>query len=402
MNDSLRTYGQYRIVRILLGAYLLVHFLHLLPWGAEVFARGGAIAQARLSPLMGVLPNPLALSDAPWMVTLLLSAGVVGAIALIVGRASRIAAVLLACVLAWLYARNPLIANPSLPVVGWMLLFHACLPRPRTLEERAAWRVPQPMAVASWVLLAVAYTYSGYTKLLSPSWMSGDAIAYVLQNPLARDHVLRAWLADQEGLLRALTWGVLYLELAFAPLALSSRLRPWLWLGMLGAQFGFLTFLRFADLTFPMLLIHLLAFDPRWVRGSATQATLYYDGECGFCHRLVRLAALEDARGRIRFAPLQGRDAAGKSLALPAGGAGDSIVLLAVDGGVAMRSDAAIEILLRLGGLWTAIGAALIVVPRPLRDAAYGGVGRIRRVLSPKPETWCPMVPASVQARWLA
>lgn len=402
MNDSLRTYGQYRIVRILLGAYLLVHFLHLLPWGAEVFARGGTIAQARLSPLMGVLPNPLMLSDAPWMVTLLLSAGIAGAIALIAGRASRIAAMLVACVLAWLYARNPLIANPALPVVGWMLLFHACLPLPRTLEERAAWRVPPSMVVASWVLLAAAYTYSGYTKLLSPSWVSGDAIAYVLQNPLARDHVLRAWLADQEGLLRALTWGVLYLELAFAPLALSSRLRPWLWLGMLGAQFGFLIFLRFADLTFPMLLIHLLTFDPRWVRGSATQATLYYDGECGFCHRLVRLAALEDGRGLIRFAPLQGRDAAAKSLRLPMHGAGDSIVLLAADGNVAMRSDAAIEILLRLGGLWTVIGAVLILVPRLLRDAVYDGVGRVRRVLSPKPETWCPVLPASVQARWLA
>lgn len=402
MNDSLRTYGQYRLIRILLGVYLLAHFLHLLPWSAEVFAHGGAIARAELSPLMGVLPNPLAWSDAPWMATLLLCAGAAASVALMAGKASRIGAVLAACVLAWLYARNPLIANPSLPVVGWMLLFHACLPLPRTLEERAVWRVPQPMVVASWVLLAVAYTYSGYTKLLSPSWVSGDAIGYVLQNPLARDHGLREWLAGQEGLLRALTWGVLYLELAFAPLALSRRLRPWLWLGMLGAQFGFLTFLRFADLTFPMLLIHLLTFDPRWLPGRATQATLYYDGECGFCHRLVRLAALEDARGLIRFAPLQGRDAADKSLPVPTGSASDSIVLRAADGDVAIRSDAVIETMLRLGGLWTVCGAALVLVPHPLRDAGYNAIGRIRRALSPKPAALCPVLPASVRARWVA
>ena len=401
MDDSLRTYGQYRIVRMLLGAYLLVHFLQLLPWGTEVFARGGAIAQARLSPLMGVLPNPLALSDAPWMVASLLCLGTACALALIAGRASRIAAVLAACVLAWLYARNPLIANPSLPVVGWMLLFHACLLQPRTLDERAAWRVPEPMVVASWVLLAVAYTYSGYTKVLSPSWVSGDAIGYVLQNPLARDHALGEWLSDQDGLLRALTWGVLYLELAFAPLALSRRLRPWLWLGMLGAQFGFLIFLRFADLTFPMLLIHLLTFDPRWLPGRVSKATLYYDGECGFCHRLVRLAALEDARGLIRFAPLQGPDAADKSLASHTGRGHDSIVLHGADGDVAMRSNAVIETMLRLGGLWTVCGAALVVVPHPLRDAGYNVVGRIRRALSPKPATLCPVLPASVQARWI-
>lgn len=402
MTDSLRTYGQYALVRTLLGAYLLAHFLQLLPWSAEVFAQGGAVAHAELSPLMGVLPNPLSWSDAPWMATLLLCLGAAASIALMLGRASRFGAVLAACVLAWLYARNPLIANPSLPVVGWMLLFHACLPVPRTLEERAAWRVPRPMVVASWVLLAVAYTYSGYTKLLSSSWVSGDAIGYVLQNPLARDHALREALAGQEGELRALTWGVLYLELLFAPLALSSRLRPWLWLGMLGAQFGFLAFLRFADLTFPMLLIHALTFDPRWLPGRVAQATLYYDGECGFCHRLIRFAALEDARGLIRFAPLQGQDAAEKSLPAPSGRSGDSIVLRADDGDVAMRSDAVVETLLRLGGLWTICGALLVLVPHPLRDVGYGAVGRIRRALAPKPQALCPMLPAGLQARWLA
>ena len=41
------------------------------------------------------------------------------------GYYDRIAGIVAAVILGWLFARNPLIANPSLPVVGWMLIAHA-------------------------------------------------------------------------------------------------------------------------------------------------------------------------------------------------------------------------------------------------------------------------------------
>ena len=112
-------------------------------------------------------------------------------------------------------------------------------------------------------VLALSYSYSGYTKLLSPSWVSGDTVAYVLQNPLARDWWLRdLFLSLPSEILTGITWFILVIELLYAPLALIAKLRPWLWNSMLLVQFGFLMLLDFPDLTFGMLVFHLLTFDP--------------------------------------------------------------------------------------------------------------------------------------------
>jgi hypothetical protein len=89
-------------------------------------------------------------------------------------------------------------------------------------------------------VLCLSYTYSGYTKLLSPGWMSGHTVELVLINPLARDWFVRdAFLLLPEFALRGLTWFILYVELLFAPLYLAKRLRPWLWASMLAVQIGF-------------------------------------------------------------------------------------------------------------------------------------------------------------------
>src|SRR5262249_53951403 len=149
--------------------------------------------------------------------------------ALAFGYHDKIAAFFTWYVLASLFARNPLIANPALPYVGWMLLFHLFVPRlprgevadQRIAEVSARWTMPTPLFAAAWIVLALAYSYSGYTKVLSPSWVTGDAVAYVLQNPLARDYCLRdALLMLPDGALRILTWSILGIELLFAPLAL--------------------------------------------------------------------------------------------------------------------------------------------------------------------------------------
>ena len=218
MNESW-TGGQYSLYRALLGAYLLTHFTMLMPWGPELFASGGVLASASLSPYIGALPNPLAWCDSPFSVSILLAAGALCGAALVVGWFDRVGALLAALILGWLYQRNPLIANPSLPLLGFLLVLHAFVP-PRPFGSLAAhrnsggdraWRLPVHLHHAAWVVLALSYSHSGITKLLSDSWTDGQTLRLVLENPLARDHLLREWvLALPPWALETATWGVLW------------------------------------------------------------------------------------------------------------------------------------------------------------------------------------------------
>ena len=406
------TANQYRLFRVLLGAYLLVHFSHLLPWSGEVFSNAGMLPNAEQSPLFGIVPNVLALADTPVFVVTLVAAAAVAAIAFAFGYHDKVAALFLWYVLACLFGRNPLIANPALPYVGWMLLAHLFIPAlPRgPLPEVAAadastsWEMPRPLFAASWIVLALAYSYSGYTKLLSPSWVTGDAIGYVLQNPLARDYFLRDWfLALPADALRILTWSVMWIELLFAPLALIRRARPLLWGAMLVVQLGFLCLLNFADLTAPMLLFHLLTFDPQWIpaKRSESREWIFYDGNCGLCHRVVRFVLAEDRLGRFMFSPLQGETFKRAVREEERKGLPDSFVVVDQSGRLLLRSDAVIHITKRLGGLWRVLGTMLACVPKPIRDGGYRFVGAIRHRLFAKPLGHCPTVCAELRVRFV-
>jgi predicted DCC family thiol-disulfide oxidoreductase YuxK len=407
------TANQYRLFRVLLGIYLFFHFVLLLPWAGELFSNAGMLPNETTSPLFGIVPNVLALADAPQFLVALVAAAAIAAGALAFGYHDKVAALFLWYVLACLFGRNPLIANPALPYVGWMLIAHLFVPRlpPGPLPEvspsdrSASWRMPGPLFAAAWIILALAYSYSGYTKLLSPSWVSGDAIGYVLQNPLARDYFLREWfLTLPADALRILTWSVMGIELLFAPLALIRKVRPVLWGAMLVVQLGFLFLLNFADLTIPMLLFHLLTFDPKWIQAKQSdgQEWIFYDGNCGLCHRVVRFALAEDPIGRFVFSPLQGETFKRTVREEERKGLPDSFVVVDQSGRPLLRSEAVIHIATRLGGLWRALGGLLALVPSPLRDRGYRLVGAVRHRLFARPSAFCPMVPSELRMRFKA
>jgi len=114
-----------------------------------------------------------------------------------------------------------------------------------------------------WIASCVGYSFSGLTKLLSPSWARGDAIGLIVSSPIGRDGALgHALLALPAPWLAAMTWSVLLLELLSAPLALSRRVRPYLWGALLLMHVGLLLVLDIADISVPMIAFHLLTFDP--------------------------------------------------------------------------------------------------------------------------------------------
>ena len=408
------TGGQYSLFRAAFGAYLLVHFAQLLPWGGELFSSGGALPQARASPIAFVFPNVLSWFDPPWFVVGLLGSAFVAAPLFALGWRDREAAVWLWYVWACLFGRNPLIANPGLPYVGWMLLAHACLPRAPygslaalgRSDPGGSWRMPGGIFAAAWILMALGYTFSGVTKLASPSWLDGSALTRVLDNPLARPGPARELALEMPAaLMRAATWCALGLELAFAPLALLRKARSWLWTAMLLLHLSLIALIDFADLSLGMVMLHGLTFDPAWIpAGPARREVrerLFYDGTCGLCHRAVRFVLAEDPEGRgFRFAPLQGETFRGavpleKTVGLP-----DSLVLETGEGTLLTRSAAVLHLLDGLGGLWRVLAVAARVIPSVVRDTVYGGIARVRYRLFARPAEACPLVPQRLRARF--
>lgn len=102
---------------------------------------------------------------------------------------------------------------------------------------------------------------------------------------------------------------------------------------------------------------------------------IFFDGVCGLCNRSVDHLLRVDQDRIFRFSPLQGITAQEK---LPPGSAValETAVYLR-DGMVLQRSDAALRILLDLGG-WRRMYGFFYVFPRAIRDAVYGWIARNR------------------------
>ncbi|HJV21980.1 MAG TPA: DCC1-like thiol-disulfide oxidoreductase family protein [Holophagaceae bacterium] len=129
---------------------------------------------------------------------------------------------------------------------------------------------------------------------------------------------------------------------------------------------------------------------------------VFYDGDCGLCHRAVAFLARRDRSGeRFRFAPLRGatfrqRVPGGLAAALP-----DSLALQTPEGDLLVRSRAVARALRRLGGFWGLLGTLLGWIPRPLADGGYDLVARLRSRLFRKPEGACPNLPRDLRDRFL-
>jgi predicted DCC family thiol-disulfide oxidoreductase YuxK len=373
------TGGQYSLCRALLGAYLFAYFASLLPWVPELLSDGGVLPPA--IPFLRLFPNVLALSDSPTVVIGTITVAALAAVFFTVGLFDRAAAIVIWYVLVCLFGRNPLTTNPSLTFIGWLLLWHVCLPpspygswsaRAR-IDPRGGWRMPPMLFAAAWVVMSVSYSYSGYTKLVSSSWVDGTALARVL-------------------------------ELAYAPLALARRARPWIWVAMMGLLMG-TVLIDFAPRSLGMVILHLFTFDPQWVpqRWMERRDMLFYDGTCGLCHRAARFVLSEDRQGTaFRFAPLQGdafTEAVGGE---DRSGLPDSVIVRTDQGELLTRSDAVTYTLERLGGLWRVIAFPMRLLPKRFRNSAYDFVARIRYRLFPRAQTICPILPSDLRSRFQA
>ncbi len=130
-----------------------------------------------------------------------------------------------------------------------------------------------------------------------------------------------------------------------------------------------------------------------------------YDGLCGFCDGVVQWLLMRDARGVLRYAPLQGDTAASVRARHPEWPADlDSIVVVvgeASEERVLWYSAAIWAILTQIGGGWGRVAQLGRLVPRGLADLGYRMFARIRLLVAGRREA-CRVPTAEQKARFLA
>jgi predicted DCC family thiol-disulfide oxidoreductase YuxK len=358
------TGGQYSLLRIVCGVWMLAHFSSL---SARIFP----------SAESGLLLIALGLT-----------------VLIITGLYDRIAAFLLAGMLFYLQVFTPLGQDRNLPylvLIGLLLAQqqpapYGSLQRVREIDPGTGWQMPRWLYVQLWLLMAFDLASSGWLRL---------------SNLL--DGVDHGITAANRGTMWA-AWAACAIELSFPLLALVRPLRLWAWLTVIALRPLLLGLSAPADFSMAQWLMHLMFFDPAWIRPVMTHhpETVFYDGHCGLCHGAVRFLLAEDSDGsRFRFAPLDSdlflrtvpehlrRD-------LP-----DSLIVLTEQGRLLTRSAAVLHLLHRLGGAWRLLAMIMSPVPQRLRDAAYDAIARVRHRLFPAPEAACPMLPPALRRRFL-
>jgi predicted DCC family thiol-disulfide oxidoreductase YuxK len=391
--------------RIILGIYMVVHFISLVPYAPELFSSEGIFPEASLNFTYGIFPNILNYLDTPLQTKLFVIALVVISFLFACGIQRRLCALLLWYGWACLFNRNNLISNPGIPFVGWLLLAAAVIepgePFSLAKKREEVWRMSGIIFTGAWIIMAAGYTISGIDKMNSPSWMDGTAIIHLLNNPLARDWSLRTLLLSlPEVLLKIMTWSILLMELAFLPLCFHDRTRKFAWFGMVFMHLGILLIVDFADLTLGMLMIHLFTFDDRWLNPlqyNTGKAIVFFDGICGICNKFIDFLFKEDREKVLLFAPLQG-ETADKNLNKEFAQKADTIVFKN-NKGIYFKSDAVLEIFRSMGGIWK-LAVAGYIIPAFLRDGLYDIMSGKRYQWFGKKET-CRIPSAEEKERFL-
>jgi len=381
------TGGQYSLVRALFGAWLLFGALRLLPWEARFEELPFVYPPDHSSSVLDSFVNVFWWNREPWVVTSALAICAIASVLFAAGSFHRIAAAVLAYVWSCFATSFPLAPTPGVPWIVVLLLAHLTLPpapygswvargRP---DPEGAWRIHLPVFQLAWAMLLLGCIIDVFDRLGDDPWRR------------------------QGGGWQALSWIGIACEAAVPLGVFKRRTRAIAWSAAFLWRLLVLVLGGADDRLRGMLIVHLYSFDPLWLQPlrARTREHLFFDGECGLCHRMVRFVAAEDRGSAFFYSPLQGN--AIKELVpeeararLP-----DSIVIRADDGRLLICSDAAIHALRRVGGAWRALGELLAVVPRPVRDFGYRVVARVRKRLFTKPDGSCPLLSTRLRTYFL-
>ncbi len=124
---------------------------------------------------------------------------------------------------------------------------------------------------------------------------------------------------------------------------------------------------------------------------------VFFDGVCNLCNFSVDFLIRKDTKNKFLFAPLQGETAL-KLLPSNTSNQLDSVVYYK-NGTIYTHSDAAIQILISLGGVFS-FAKVFLVFPSILRDSVYKLIAKKRYKWFGKKET-CRLPTAAEKEKFL-
>ncbi|HET9372241.1 MAG TPA: DCC1-like thiol-disulfide oxidoreductase family protein [Vicinamibacterales bacterium] len=122
-----------------------------------------------------------------------------------------------------------------------------------------------------------------------------------------------------------------------------------------------------------------------------------FDGTCAFCEGSVKFIARRDPAGYFRFGASQTPQAVEILAAHGVDRESARSIVLIEDGKVYLRSTASLRIAARLSWPWS-MARGFLLVPRPIRDAAYKVVAAIRHRIAGRSNA-CEVPPPEIRQR---
>lgn len=276
---------------------------HYSDWG--ILPRGPLIENFARDPYISLhLMN----GTTAFQAVLFIIAGLV-AVGLLIGYRTRLMTFLSWFLLISLQSRNPMVLQAGDVVLRMYLFWALFLPLGASYSVDSALNngsepIPKRiLSAASIALLLQVFMIYFFTALLKAHprwWVEGSAIYYALSIDQLTTGIGH-WLLQYPGFLRVLTFAVIYLEwfgpfLAFFPIW-TGRLRTVIVLLFIGMHLSFILFMKLG--LFPYIsIVGWFVFLPSgfWegllqrLRTPPRQGLIiYYDGDCGFCKKMVLL-----------------------------------------------------------------------------------------------------------------
>ena len=217
----------------------------------------------------------LQLDSGPAAVTALYLLLLVGALCLVFGFKTRLAAVVVFACLVSFARRDPWVLNSGdllIIVLSFYLMLApsgAALSVDRWLAARSRfWEFP---ARSLWSLrliqvqVSLLYFFAVWAKVRGETWNDGTAVSYAFRIEDLERFPVPGFVTDSLLLVNLLTYGTLAVELALAILVWNGKLRPWVLLLGVGLHLGIDYAVRVGFFSYAALVAYIAFLPPETV-----------------------------------------------------------------------------------------------------------------------------------------